>query len=135
MKKIIVGTLLFIVVSFASQAISHFGINAEHYASVPFMRKEPIFALGFLTMIMQGIVLSYFFILYAKNEYSVKKGLIYGLTMSVLFVSYPALVEPAKYQVPSIASWILIEGLVGLIQFSFFGVLMGLVFGKLSSKP
>lgn len=131
MKKIIVGTLIFIIVSFASQAISHFGINAEHYASVPFMRKEPIFALGFLTMIMQGIVLSYFFVLYSREEFSWKKGLVYGLIMSALFVSYPALVEPAKYQVPNITAWVFVEGIVGLIQFSVFGILLGLVFSKL----
>ena len=113
MKKIIIGTILFIVVSFASQAISHFVINVEHYASVPFMREEPIFALGFLTMILQGIVLSYLCILFSKNEFTIKKGLFFGLVMSALFVSYPALVEPAKYQVPNILNWIMVEGFVG----------------------
>ena len=74
MKKIIIGTILFIVVSFASQAISHFVINVEHYASVPFMREEPIFALGFLTMILQGIVLSYLCILSAKMNSLLRKA-------------------------------------------------------------
>jgi len=131
MKKIIIGTLLFIFVSFALQSISHFVINAEHYASVPFMRNEPIFALGFLTMIMQGIVLSYLFIIYSKNEFTIKNGLLYGLIISALFVSYPALVEPAKYQVPNIVSWILVEGIVGLIQFGIFGILLAVTFRKL----
>ena len=131
MKKIIFGTLLFILVSFASQSISHFVVNTEHYASVQFMRKEPIFAIGFLTMIMQGIVLSYLFVIYSKNEYTIKKGLLFGLIMSALFVSYPALVEPAKYQVENIGSWVLVEGIVGLIQFSVFGILLAMVFKKI----
>lgn len=134
MKKIIIGTLLFIFVSFALQSISHFVVNVEHYASVPFMRKEPIFALGFLTMIMQGIVLSYLFIIYSKNEFTVKNGLLYGLIISALFVSYPALVEPAKYQVPNIGSWVLVEGIVGLIQFSIFGTVLAVAFRKLKSR-
>jgi len=131
MKKIILGTLLFIVISFASQAISHFVINVEHYATVPFMRTEPIFALGFLTMILQGIVLSYLFILYSKNEFTFKKGLLFGLLMTVLFVSYPALVEPAKYQVPNILNWIMVEGFVGLTQFCVYGILLSITFKKM----
>jgi len=131
MKKIIIGTLIFVLVSFATQAISHFVINVEHYSSISFMRKEPIFALGFLTMIMQGIVLSYLFQLYAKSEFNFRKGVFFGLMMSALFVSYPALVEPAKYQVQNIASWILVEGTIGLIQFCLFGILLSISFNKL----
>ncbi|PCI31480.1 MAG: hypothetical protein COB60_11650 [Flavobacteriaceae bacterium] len=131
MKKYIFGTLLFIIVTFIVQSTSHFVINAEHYALVSFTRKEVIFPLGFLTMLLQGIVLSFFFILYCKNEYIIKKGLFFGLLMSALFVSYPTFTEPAKYLVPNIGSWILVEGLVGLIQFCLFGVLLSLTYKKL----
>ena len=122
---------MFILISFAAQSISHFGINAAHYSSIPFMRKEPIFILGFITMIMQGIVLSHFFTIYCKNEITIRNGLVYGLLLSAFFVSYPALVEPAKYQVPSISSWILVEATVGIIQFSLYGVLLAILFKKL----
>ena len=131
MKNIISGTILFILISFAAQSISHFVINAAHYASIPFMRKEPIFILGLLTMIMQGMVLSHLFMIYCKNEVTIRKGFVYGLLLSAFFVSYPALVEPAKYQVPSISSWILVEATVGIIQFSLYGVLLALLFKKL----
>jgi len=131
MKKYIIGTFIYILVSFAVQSISHFVINAEHYASVSFMRKEPIFALGFITMILQGVVLSYLFNMYGNNEFTIKKGLLFGLLITALFVSYPALVEPAKYLVPNIGSWALVEGLVGLFQFTLFGVLLSLSFNKL----
>jgi len=131
MIKIIIGTLIFVLVSFVTQAISHFVINVEHYATVPFMRAEPIFALGFLTMILQGIVLSYLFFLFSKNEFTFKKGLLFGLMMSALFVSYPALVEPAKYQVPNILNWIMVEGLVGLTQFCVYGIFLSITFKKM----
>ncbi len=131
MKKIIVGTILFILVTFVVQTVSHFVINEEHYASVSFTRKEVIFPLAFLTMAMQGIVLSFLFSLYSKNEYTIKKGLFFGLIMSALFVCYPTFTEPAKYQVPNIVSWILVEGTVGLIQFFIFGILLSLTYKKL----
>ncbi|MGA9237899.1 hypothetical protein [Robiginitalea sp.] len=128
MKNIITGTLVFIVVSFAAQSISHFAINADHYSTISFMRAEPIFILGFLTMIMQGIVVSYLFLIYSKNEFTWTKGLAYGLILSAFFVSYPALVEPAKYKVPSISSWILVEATVGVIQFGLIGILLSVSF-------
>ena len=128
MKNIITGTLVFIVVSFAAQSISHFAINADHYSTISFMRAEPIFILGFLTMIMQGIVVSYLFLIYSKNEFTWTKGLAYGLILSAFFVSYPAFVEPAKYKVPSIGSWILVEATVGIIQFTLIGILLSVSF-------
>jgi len=128
MKNIITGTLVFIVVSFAAQSISHFAINADHYSTISFMRAEPIFILGFLTMIMQGIVVSYLFLIYSKNEFTWTKGLAYGLILSAFFVSYPALVEPAKYKVPSIGSWILVEATVGVIQFGLIGIMLSVSF-------
>jgi len=132
MKKYIVGTLIFILVTFIVQSTSHFVINKAHYASVTFMRKEVIFPLGFLTMTLQGLVLTFLFGLFSKSEYNLKNGFYFGLIMAALFVCYPALTEPAKYQVPDILSWILVEGSVGLIQFSLFGILLSLAFRKLN---
>ena len=131
MKKILLGTLLFKIVSFAIQYISHFIVNVNHYAKVTFIKKEIVFELGFLTMILQGMVLSYFFNLYAKNEYSIRKGLTFGLLMTYLLVSYTAFAEPAKYNVPSVMAWILTEGIVGIIQFSVYVIGLSLVYKKL----
>ena len=82
-------------------------------------------------MILQGMVLSFFFNLYAKNEYSIRKGLTFGLLMTALLVSYTAFAEPAKDNVPSVMAWILTEGIVGIIQFSVYGIGLSLVFKKL----
>lgn len=133
MKKLIYGTLFFILISFAAQSISHFGINADHYSTIPFMRTEPIFILGILTMIIQGLSLSYLYNLFSKNDFTVKNGALFGLLITALFVSYPALVEPAKYVVPSVSSWILVEGMVGTFQYTIYGVALSLSFKKLKN--
>ncbi|WP_338395225.1 hypothetical protein [Fulvitalea axinellae] len=131
MKKILFGTLLFILVTFTTQYISHFVLNVEHYEAVSFTRKEVIFPLGFLTMILQGAVLSFFFPLFSKGKYTLVKGFLFGLLMSALFVSYPTFTEPAKYQVPNIVSWVIVEGLVGLTQFCTYGTLLSLLYSRL----
>ncbi len=61
MRRHILTVLGYIVATFFTQATSHFVIFAQHYAAVPIMKAEPIFALGFTTMIIQGSVLSYVF--------------------------------------------------------------------------
>ena len=87
--------------------------------------------LNFKILILQGMVLSYFFNLYTINEYSIRKGLTFGLLMTALSVSYSAFAESAKHNVPRVMAWILTEGIVGIIQFSVYGIGLSLVYKKL----
>jgi branched-subunit amino acid transport protein AzlD len=125
MKRHLVSTLGYIVATFAVQAASHFCLNRGHYAAVSFMRPDPIFALGILSMVLQGGILSFLYASCVRESPTWKNGLGFGLLAGVFFVSYPALAEPAKYQVPAVGTWMAVEGVVGLIQFSIFGLLVG----------
>ncbi|HEX9655787.1 MAG TPA: hypothetical protein VGB89_02585 [Bacteroidota bacterium] len=128
MKKIIAGTITYILVSFIVQAVSHFAINQSHYASISFIKQEPILWMGVLTMVIQGALLSHLYTYYCQGDSTAKKGLIFGLMTGLILVSYIALVEPSKYDVPSVSSWITVEGIAGIVQFSLFGILLGLLF-------
>jgi len=131
-KKLFLGILAFVVVSFAVQFMSHFVINERHFSEIGFMRQEPIMALGIVTMLIQGAVLSYVYSILSSNGSSIAKGLTYGLLMGVFLVSYVALVEPSKYAVPSVIQWISVEGIAGLLQFSLFGLLIGMLYSRRS---
>ena len=50
-------------------------------------------------------------------------ALAFGLFLGV----YIAIVQPAKYVVPSIPAWVTVEGLATLIQFTLYGVLLGYI--------
>ncbi len=128
--KIILGVIAFIAVSFFVQAMSHFVINVEHFAQVTFMRAEPIMALGLLTMLIQAIVLSYGYAVFNHGDRPIFNALRYSMAMGVFFVSYLTLVEPSKYQVPSVLQWALVEGTAGLIQFLLFGLLLGFIYSR-----
>ncbi len=122
--------LAFVVASFAVQATSHFALSAEHYAAVGFMRDEPIMVLGIFTMLMQGVILAYLYTFFYRGGAPLLRGLKYGLLMGVFLGSYIVLVEPAKYIVPSIRGWMIVEGLASLVQFSLYGVLVGLIYDR-----
>ena len=124
-RNLIIGTASYMAASFLVQALSHFVINSEHYASISFMRAEPLMYFGLLTMLIQGIVLTVLYLKWTNNIFSVKQGLRFSLLIGLFFVSYLALVEPDKYNVMNVSEWILVEGIAGLFQFTIFGALLG----------
>lgn len=124
-KILIIGATSYIVASFLIQALSHFAINTDHYASIDFMRKEPLMYFGILTMIIQGTILTLLYRKWANNNFTTKQGLQFSWLIGIFFVSYLALVEPDKYNVINISEWILVEGIAGLFQFTLFGALLG----------
>ncbi len=127
MAKHFLSVMAYIAATFAVQATSHFLINAGHYASVTYMRKDPIFALGILSMLIEGIVLSYLYSALAKSRNWLADGLKFGWLVGVFAVGYIGLAEAAKYQVPSVGSWIVIESLNAFAQFTLYGLLVGFI--------
>ncbi|WP_434111342.1 hypothetical protein [Methylocaldum sp. GT1TLB] len=130
--KIILGALAYIAVTFAVQAASHFGINTEHYAAIPHLRPEPIFALGIVSMVIQGTVLAWLYPHYYRRGRPVVEGCKFGIMTGSILVSYIALAEPAKYVVPSVPSWMAVEAVAGLVQFTLAGIAIGLIYGARS---
>ena len=124
-KYIIIGATSYIAASFFVQAVSHFAINAEHYASIPFMRTPPLMYFGLLTMLLQGIVLTLIYIRWANGQFNTKQGVKFAWLTGLFFVSYLALVEPDKYNVSNVLEWVAVEGIAGTIQFTIFGLFLG----------
>lgn len=124
-KNIVIGAASYLAASFLIQALSHFVVNSEHYASIPFMRTEPLMYFGVLTMLIQGSVLTILYLKWANQNFTLKQGLQFAWLVGLFFLSYTALVEPDKYNVANVPEWILVEGIAGSIQFTLFGLLLG----------
>jgi len=136
MLKHALSIVAFMVVSFAVQGLSHFVINKAHFDAIGFPRPDPLIPLGLLVMIIQGLILSIALATWRPKMVTLKDGLAVSMTFGIFLVSYIAIVEPSKYIVPSIQSWLMVEGLAGLIQFGLYGVLLGLIHKRLGqNKP
>src|SRR3982751_1137618 len=61
MTKHVLAVLAYFVATFATQPVSPFGVFTEHDAPATYMRQEPVFQLGMLAMLVQGIALSYLY--------------------------------------------------------------------------
>lgn len=130
MRIHVLAVLAYVAATFAVQATSHFVVATEHYASIPFLRKDPIVPLGFLSMLIQGSVFSYLFSRMPKSERIYRDAMRFALLAGAVIASYIAFAEPAKVQAPSLAGWMLVELAAGLVQFSVYGALLGLVYSK-----
>lgn len=100
--------------------------RAAPNAAASFIKSEPIFALGFASMIVQGAVLSF---VYANSRFrgpSALRAVLLAWLFGAFLVSYIGLAEAAKYAVPSVPSWIGVEFAVGAIQFTLAGLFLWL---------
>lgn len=128
MTKHALAVAAYIVATFATQAVSHFVLNVDHYATLPHLRIEPIFSLGFLSMLIQGTALAF---LFAHSEWAKRTMLntvLFAWLGGSLIVSYIAFAEAAKYSIFSIPAWIRVEISAGLIQFTLYGLALGLIY-------
>ena len=129
-KSMVLGVLAYVVATFATQAVSHFGVNVEHYAQVQYLRPEPIYAFGFLSMIVQGVVMVVLYSRLLPPRPAMMTALRFAWLMGAFLTSYIAFAEAAKYTVPSVASWITVEVSAAAVQFTLFGVLLHFAFRK-----
>jgi len=130
MTKHLISVIAFMMVTFAVQGFSHFLLNKDHFAEVGFLREAPIMPLGFAVMIIQGLIISLALSRLAPTTPNPQDAVLVSLAFGLFLGSYIALTEPAKYAVPSILAWVKVEALASAIQFSLFGLLLGLIHRK-----
>lgn len=131
----ILRVIAYVLTTFAVQVTSHLVVNVEHYATVGHMRTAPIFALGVLAMLVQGVVLSG---LYSRSEWargSTLGSLQFAWLAGGFLVSYIALAEAAKYTIPAILPWLITEIAAGFVQFTLYGVLLGFIDARQRESP
>ncbi len=128
MRKHVLAVLVYVVATFATQAVSHIGVNAAHYAAVTYLRAQPIFALGVLSMLIQGSIMAYLYTQMPQAGRSIGHAVFFAWLVGGVLVSYEALAEAGKYNVPGVGSWIAVEVGAGLVQFTLYGALLGWVY-------
>ncbi|WP_420549117.1 hypothetical protein [Curvivirga sp.] len=134
MLKHILTILSFMVITFIVQGGSHFVVNKEHFDAITFTRAEPIMELGFLVMFIEGAILSVAFHTWTNGKATIKRSLLTSYAFGTFLISYIAFTEPAKYTVDQISNWMIVEGIVGIIQFGLFGFVMAGIHIKFMQK-
>ncbi len=124
---IVLTILAYIVITFAVQGGSHFGVNAQHYAAISIMRPDPVIPMGLASMVIQGAIFALLFPVFNRRPATVRNGLVFSWALGGFLASYIVLGEAGKYAIPSIPSWVAVETGVAAVQYTLFGVVLGLL--------
>ena len=134
-KKFVLAALAYIIVTFIIAAGWHLGLFKDIYDQLAiFTRKEPLIHLGVTSMILQGLVLAYIYPLFRKTGKPVNEGLKFGLLMGIFMGSNAVFAEAGKQEVTYLSTWLLLESVYYLFQFAIVGIVIGLVYGKVSTE-
>lgn len=131
MKKFILATIVYSIISLILGVTWHFALFKELYHELGIYNREPpIIPLGFASMIIQGVILAYLYPLFYKGGSPIKQGIKFGLIMGLFLFSVSTLANGAKIQVTSMSTWLAIQTGFHLSQFILVGAGIGLVYGK-----
>ena len=129
-KSIIYGTLAYAFITFPLAVIWHVVLFKPEYESFGYFEGEPNFALGFLTIIIQGAVLSFLYPLVKLSSNGIVRGLKYSAIVGLFFWTSHVLALLAKQAVSTPLTFLFMESFYLLMQFGIFGLCVGLIFKK-----
>ena len=127
--------IAYVVATFGVQGTSHFAINASHYADIPIMRAEPLVPMGLASMVVQGLIFAWLFPTFNRGGHPIRNGLIFSCALGGFLASYILLGEAGKYSIPSIGSWIVVEGSAAVVQYVVCGLFLGLLHRRSMLEP
>lgn len=121
----------YLIISFALGFVWHLKLFKDLYKRLAIYSRldDPIIPLGFLSMLIQGALLAYLYPLVARSGSPIVDGLKFGLLMGVFLASSAVLAEAAKQKTTSLPTWLAVESIYYLIQFSLVGIAIGLIYG------
>ena len=130
-RKFVSAWGVYVLVTFVMAAGWHLGLFKTTYGELGVLtRKEPIIALGVLSMLLQGAVIAYLYPRFYRGGSPARSGAWFGLLMGIFIGSNAVLAEAGKNEVASLSTWILLEGAFYIVWPVLFGIAVGLVYGR-----
>lgn len=131
MKKFVLATLGYTVTTMLIAVPWHFVWFKELYHSFGiYTRSEPIVALGFLTMLIQGAIIAHVYPRYYQGGSHYKAAIKFSLLIGLFLYSISTLANAAKIEVEPMSSWLVVQAFFHLLQFTLSGLVLGFVFSK-----
>ena len=125
----------YLILTFVIAAGWHLALFKDVYARLGvFTRPRPIIPLGVLSMVLQAAVVAYLYPLFYHGGPPLVEGATFGLLLGVFMGSKAVLAEAGKNQVGSLRTWIALEGVYYLLQFTVVGLVVGLSYGSFASR-
>ncbi len=133
-KPIILGTLAYVTITFPLAVVWHLGIFEAAYNRISFLVEEPSFLLGFIAVLIQGIVLSagYGFTHFSGSP--TLRGLKYAAMMGIFFWTSHVIAYAAKHSGSNDILFYGLETAYLIIQFGIYGLIIGNLYSRITLK-
>lgn len=128
--KIGLGAVAFFLTSFVFQGMLGFALAGDYFANIPIMRNPPIFPLALGQALLSGLAFAALYPFTAFAGVPWLRGLKYGLFVGFIMVPFIALDLPARFDMPSISTWIWVQIVVGVLHFGVAGLLVALIYSR-----
>lgn len=129
-KQVALGTAAYTLVTFALAVVWHVVLFEDRYRTFGYLEGEPNFALGFITILIQGLLLSVLYPFVSFTGRSVRRGLKFSFFIGLFFWTSHVLAFVAKQTIDQTPLFIAMESFYLLLQFGAFGILIGLIYRR-----
>jgi len=125
-RSLLLGTIAYAGITFPLAYAWHLVLFADLYERMRFVTvADPNVALGFFTILLQGILLALVFPAFRTRGGPVRDGLVFGLFAGLFLWSAAAVAHVAKHEVMDPGLFIGMEAIYFLVDFLAYGYLMG----------
>ena len=126
--EILFGTIAYLIVTFPLAVLWHMKIFREKYMRWQYFGEDVKPALGFASMLVQGVVLSYGYSVLNVNHTALLTGICYALLMGVFLWSMHVLATMGKSSKVRHFEFFAMETLYLVIQFVAYGIMISYIF-------
>ncbi len=126
--EVLIGTLAYLIATFPLAFFWHMKIFRTKYMAWGYFGEDAKIAFGFLSMILQGVVLSYGYSVLSADHSSMSIGIKYAFVMGLFLWSTHVLAAIAKNSKLRHLEFVAMETIYLAIQFGVYGILISLIF-------
>ena len=127
-KKIVLGTTAYTIGTFTLAVVWHVLLFGDRYQSFGYFEGEPSFVIGFVTILLQGVILSALFPMVKLSGTSILRGIKFSFLVGAFFWTSHVLAFIAKQPVQNVELFVAMETVYLALQFGLFGLLIGAIY-------
>ena len=136
-KLILFSTMIYVITIFPITALWHVGFFQELYLGFGYFNKEETVLngiIGLINIFVQGFILA---ILYSKTQFigsHIMRGLKFSGIIFVFYFTLQVVNFAVRKEINDIPLFVLMEAIYMVIQFTVYGLLMGILYNKVNPK-
>ena len=131
MKKFMLATLSFVVLTMLWAYPWHVVWFHDVYADLGAVtRPTPIIPLGLMSVLIQGMVIAYFYPFYYRGGNPILQGIKFSLIIGLMVYTVMGFATAAKINIEPVSTFLAYHTVFQSIQFLMTGAALGLIFGR-----